>query len=42
MKYKNLSADQIKERIINQVYQFVGEGGIPDDDFSIMVIKFNP
>ena len=41
-KYKNLSADKIQERIINQVYQFVGEGGIPDDDFSIMVIKFNP
>lgn len=41
-KYKNLSAAKIQERIINQVYQFVGEGGIPDDDFSIMVIKFNP
>jgi len=42
MEYKNLSADKIQEKIINQVYQFVGEGGIPDDDFSIMVIKFNP
>lgn len=41
VKYKNLSADKIQERIISQVYQFVGEGGIPDDDFSIMVIKFN-
>jgi phosphoserine phosphatase RsbU/P len=41
VKYKHLSADKIQEEIINHVYQFVGEGGIPDDDFSIMVIKFN-
>lgn len=41
IKYKNLSADKIQKEIINQVYQFVGDGGIPDDDFSIMVIKFN-
>ncbi|MCR9014194.1 GAF domain-containing SpoIIE family protein phosphatase [Aquiflexum gelatinilyticum] len=41
MQHKNLSAELIQKRIIDQVYQFVGEGGIPDDDFSIMVIKFN-
>jgi serine phosphatase RsbU (regulator of sigma subunit) len=41
VKYKNLSAEKIQEKIIDQVYQFVGDGGIPDDDFSIMVIKFN-
>jgi serine phosphatase RsbU (regulator of sigma subunit) len=40
-KFKNLAANQIQAEIINQVYQFVGEGGIPDDDYSILVIKFN-
>jgi phosphoserine phosphatase RsbU/P len=42
LKFKTLSAESIQKEIINQVYQFVGQGGIPDDDYSILVIKFNP
>jgi hypothetical protein len=35
-----LSAAEIQQHIINQVFDFVGETGIPDDDFTMMVIKF--
>lgn len=36
-----LSATEIQQKIINRVIEFVGESGIPDDDFTMMVIKFN-
>lgn len=35
-----LSAAEIQQHIINKVFDFVGETGIPDDDFTMMVIKF--
>lgn len=36
-----LAAAEIQQYIISQVFDFVGETGIPDDDFTMMVIKFH-
>ena len=38
---RSLSAADIQQNIINKVFEFVGETGIPDDDFTMMVIKFH-
>ncbi|MEX0881907.1 MAG: SpoIIE family protein phosphatase [Cyclobacteriaceae bacterium] len=35
-----LDAKQIKETIINSVYGFVGKNTLPDDDYSLMIVKF--
>ncbi|WP_317047729.1 GAF domain-containing SpoIIE family protein phosphatase [Pleomorphovibrio marinus] len=34
------SAENIKEEIIDTVYSFVGKDTLPDDDYSLMVVKF--
>lgn len=39
--YKALSAKEIKSKIVDAVYDFVGRETLPDDDYSILVIKFN-
>ncbi|MBI0399374.1 MAG: SpoIIE family protein phosphatase [Cytophagales bacterium] len=39
--YKTLPAKEIKSKIVNEVYDFVGREALPDDDYSILVIKFN-
>jgi hypothetical protein len=36
-----LSATDIQQNIIKKVFEFVGETGIPDDDFTMMVLKFH-
>lgn len=36
-----LSAAEIQQQIMSRVFDFVGGTGIPDDDFTMMVIKFN-
>ncbi|MDN3668590.1 SpoIIE family protein phosphatase [Echinicola jeungdonensis] len=36
----NLSAQLIKEKIIQSVYDFVGKSALPDDDYSLLVLKF--
>jgi phosphoserine phosphatase RsbU/P len=35
-----LSAPEIQQNIISSVYQFIGQTTIPDDDYSLLVIKF--
>ncbi|MDO6439689.1 PP2C family protein-serine/threonine phosphatase [Cyclobacterium sp. 1_MG-2023] len=40
-QYKALSAREIKSKIVDEVYDFVGRETLPDDDYSILVIKFN-
>lgn len=40
-RHKALSAKEIKSNIVNEVYDFVGRETLPDDDYSILVIKFN-
>lgn len=37
---KDLSAGEIQEEIIQRVYQFIGKSTLPDDDYSLMVVKF--
>nr|MBI1232333.1 SpoIIE family protein phosphatase [Cytophagales bacterium] len=39
-QYHYLSAKEIKEVIIRKVYEFIGKDALPDDDYSLMVIKF--
>jgi len=39
-QYNHLSAKEIKEVIIRKVYEFIGKETLPDDDYSLMVIKF--
>lgn len=34
-------AAEIQQNIINQVYHFIGSNSLPDDDYSLLVIKFN-
>lgn len=41
-EFHGLPAPLIQKKIIDSIVSFVGERGIPDDDFSLMVIKFNP
>jgi serine phosphatase RsbU (regulator of sigma subunit) len=37
---KDLCARQIKEEIIQRVHHFIGKNALPDDDYSLMVVKF--
>ncbi|GAB4107624.1 hypothetical protein GCM10028791_00700 [Echinicola sediminis] len=39
LNYKQ-TPDKIKDSIISAVYDFVGESSLPDDDYSLMVLKF--
>lgn len=39
-QYHHLTAKEIKEEIIRKVYEFIGKDALPDDDYSLMVIKF--
>ncbi|MCH7398499.1 serine/threonine-protein phosphatase [Belliella sp. DSM 107340] len=39
-KFHHLSAEEIQQKIIDQVYEFIGLSTLPDDDYSILVIKF--
>lgn len=36
----NLSPSQIHEKIIEEVYNFIGKNVVIDDDYSMVVIKF--
>jgi serine phosphatase RsbU (regulator of sigma subunit) len=36
-----LSAKAITEKIIQGVFEFIGKNAILDDDYSVMVIRFN-
>lgn len=38
---KENQPETIKNNIIQSVYDFVGKSALPDDDYSLMVIKFN-
>lgn len=35
------SAAEIQQKLIDQVYDFIGSTTLPDDDYSLLVIKFN-
>lgn len=35
-----LTASEIKEKIIQRLYNFVGNDVLPDDDYSLLVVKF--
>lgn len=35
-----LNVEQIQNKIIQEVYAFIGKNRIADDDYSLMVIKF--
>ena len=39
-RFKTFSAMEIKSKIVEEVYDFVGRETLPDDDYSILVIKF--
>lgn len=39
-QYHHLTAKEIKEAIIRKVYEFIGKDALPDDDYSLMVVKF--
>jgi len=34
------STEKIKEKIIENLYDFVGEDTLPEDDYSLLVVKF--
>jgi len=36
-----LNVEQIQNKIIQEVYKFIGKNRIADDDYSLMIIKFN-
>jgi len=36
----DLAPDEIVDKIISRVYEFIGQEVMPDDDYSILVIKF--
>jgi phosphoserine phosphatase RsbU/P len=42
MDLHQFSAMEIQKKIIEHIYRFVGQNSMPDDDFSLLVIKFNP
>jgi serine phosphatase RsbU (regulator of sigma subunit) len=42
MDLHQFSAIEIQKKIIEHIYRFVGQNSMPDDDFSLLVIKFNP
>jgi len=35
------TAAEIQQKLIDQVYDFIGSNTLPDDDYSLLVIKFN-
>ncbi|MCH7402561.1 GAF domain-containing SpoIIE family protein phosphatase [Belliella kenyensis] len=35
-----LTASQIQQKIIEDMYEFIGSSSLPDDDYSLLVIKF--
>lgn len=37
---QNLSAAKIKEKVIQHLYEFVGSETLPDDDYTLVVVKF--
>jgi len=39
-RFKSFQALEIKSKIVEEVYDFVGRETLPDDDYSILVIKF--
>ncbi|SNS08959.1 Stage II sporulation protein E (SpoIIE) [Belliella buryatensis] len=39
-KYKDLNADQLQQKIIEELYDYIGKSTLPDDDYSLLVIKF--
>jgi len=39
-EYHVLGAHEIKEKLIQMVYEFVGSSTLPDDDYSMVVVKF--
>jgi serine phosphatase RsbU (regulator of sigma subunit) len=39
-RFSAFSAVEIRKKIIEEVYDFVGRESLPDDDYSILVIKF--
>lgn len=39
-QYHSLNVHEIKEKLIQMVYDFVGVGTLPDDDYSLVVVKF--
>ncbi|GGZ23086.1 hypothetical protein GCM10007049_14950 [Echinicola pacifica] len=41
-KHHLLTAPQIKEKVIESMHEFLGGASLPDDDFSLMVLKFTP
>ncbi|MGY6741863.1 MAG: SpoIIE family protein phosphatase [Cecembia sp.] len=36
----HLSSQEIQDKIINEVYKFIGKNTIADDDYSLLVVKF--
>lgn len=36
----DLSAGEIKEKVIQYLYEFVGTEILPDDDYTLVVVKF--
>jgi serine phosphatase RsbU (regulator of sigma subunit) len=39
-RFNGFSAVEIRKKIVEEVYDFVGRETLPDDDYSILVIKF--
>lgn len=39
-EFHELKVEEIKERLIQAVYEFVGTSTLPDDDYSMVVVKF--
>lgn len=39
--YHAQNAEEIQQKLIDQVYDFIGSTTLPDDDYSLLVIKFN-
>jgi serine phosphatase RsbU (regulator of sigma subunit) len=39
-EYQHMKTEEIKEMIIQKVYEFVGTATLPDDDYSLVVVKF--
>src|SRR5690606_23717001 len=35
-----LSTEEIKEKIIQRLYDFMGSSTLPEDDYSLLVVKF--
>lgn len=39
-EFHHMKTDEIKEMIIQKVFEFVGTATLPDDDYSLVVVKF--